>query len=64
MITEVHKTGDYQSENYRVGEFGTLKIERFNIAGLHADYPRLRVTRENKIIEMDARGMTIYEETP
>lgn len=62
MIGQIHKTGDYQTEFYTVGQGGVKRIERFTINGLHAEYPRLRVHRENGgTIEMDEAGMTIYE---
>jgi hypothetical protein len=62
-ILQIHKTGDYQTDAYSVGFHGVKSIERFNIIGLHADYPRIRVTMEdNRTVEMDEHGLAIYEQ--
>lgn len=62
MITRIHKTGDYQTEDYATGLYGVTSIEKFNIAGLHANYPRLCVTfQDGKTVELDQHGITIYE---
>lgn len=64
MIIQIHKHGDYQTQDFEVGKNGVASIDRFNINGLHADWPRLRVRFENgSVLEMDEKEMFI-KETP
>jgi len=73
MIMSIHLTDDYQGNDYAVGDqMGKLhpmggqgkviKIERFNINGEMAYYPRLRVTFESgATVELDEAKHVIYE---
>lgn len=78
MIKAIHLSDDYQSNAYKVGvasnqnhitagQGKVISIERFNINGEMADYPRLRVTFElGATVELDEAKHAIYEvkETP
>jgi len=62
VITQVHKCGDHQTEEYAVGKYGVASIERFEIKGAMDFFPRLRIIFENgHTVEIDEGGMTIYE---
>jgi hypothetical protein len=63
MITEIHKSDDYQSNAYTVGRNGCHLIERFNINGQYCPFPRIRVHLDGRIVELDEIGLAIYEDT-
>lgn len=63
MITQIHKSGDYQTDAYTVGRYGVIEIERFDVNGLHCKYPRIRVKFDSgKVVELDEHGTCIYME--
>lgn len=63
MIKEIHKSDDYYTNAYTVGKDGCHLIERFEINGLHAMFPRIRVHLDGSTVELDEAGLAIYEDT-